>query len=141
MAPALSQEMDPALKPSSTNEVKVPVIDLQGSDGEHRGVVLEQIREACSGWGGFQIVNHGVPLALMERIRQVAKEFFALPVEEKQKYSATAPTNTVDLFHGYGTKALGTKAALDHGDQLRHKSLPVSVRAYEQWPTHPAAFR
>jgi len=62
-------------------------------------------------------------------------------VEEKWKYSASTPTNTVDLFHGYGTKEFGTKGALDRGDQLRHKTWPLSARAYEQWPTNPASFR
>lgn len=136
MAPALQQEIDPA---ACTNVV--PVIDLQESHGDRRDEVLKQIREACIEWGGFQIVNHGVSPALMERIRQVAKEFFALPVEEKWKYSATTPTTTVDLFHGYGTKEFGTKGALDRGDQLRHRTWPLSAREYGQWPTNPSSFR
>lgn len=135
--PALPQEMNPAALQSSDSANEFPVIDLQGAHEE----VVKQIREACIGWGGFQIVNHGVPPALMERMRQMAKEFFALPVEEKWKHSASSPTTTVDLFHGYGTKEFGTKGALDLGDQLRHKTWPLSARAYEQWPTYPASFR
>ena len=96
MAPALPQEMDPALKtPNSASGLEVPVIDLQGSHGERRGVVVEQIRKACIEWGAFQIVNHGVSAALTERMRRVAREFFALPVEEKWKFSASIPTTTV----------------------------------------------
>jgi len=136
MAPAHPQEIDPA---ACTNAI--PVIDLHESRGDRRDEVLKQIREACTEWGGFQIVNHGVSPALMERTRQVAKEFFALPVEEKWKYSASTPSTTVDLFHGYGTKEFGTKGALDRGDQLRHKTWPLSAREYGQWPTNPSSFR
>jgi len=136
MAPALPQEIDPA---ACKNEF--PVIDLHESRGDRRDEVVKQIREACIEWGGFQIVNHGVSPALMERTRQVAKEFFALPVEEKWKYSASTPTTTVDLFHGYGTKEFGTKGALDRGDQLRHRTWPLSAREYGQWPTNPSSFR
>lgn len=140
MAPAQAQGMGAGVITAESSK-EVPAIDLRGSRGERRAVVVQQIREALIEWGGFQIINHGVPPALMERVRQVAKEFFALPVEEKWKYSATTPTNTVDLFHGYGTKEFGTKGALDRGDQLRHKTWPLSARAYEQWPTNPASFR
>jgi len=136
MAPALPQEVDPA---AHTNAF--PVIDLHESRGDRRDEVLKQVREACIEWGGFQIVNHGISPALMERIRQVAKEFFALPVEEKWKCSASTPTTTVDLFHGYGTKEFGTKGALDRGDQLRHRTWPLSAREYGQWPTNPSSFR
>jgi isopenicillin N synthase-like dioxygenase len=131
--------MDPAL----ATELAVPVIDLQASASaeERRREVVQQIGQACIEWGGFQVINHGVSSALMDRIRRVAAEFFALPVEEKWKYSATTPTTTVDLFHGYGTKDFGTKGALDLGDQLRHRTWPLSLRAYEQWPMHPESFR
>ena len=51
-----------------------------------------------------------------------------------------------DLFYGYGTKEFGmkefgTKGALDRGDQLRHKTWPLSARDYQQWPTNPASYR
>ena len=93
MAPALAKEMDPAV--GAASGLEVPVIDLQGSNGERRGEVVEQIRKACMEWGGFQVINHGVSAALIERIRRVAREFFALPVQEKWKFSASTPTTTV----------------------------------------------
>jgi len=103
--------------------------------------VVQQIRKASIEWGGFQIINHGLPSALIEKMRRVASEFFALPVEEKWKYSTKIPTTTIDLFYGYGTKEFGTKGALDRGDQLRHKTWPLSARDYQQWPTNPASYR
>lgn len=125
----------------SSRELEVPVIDLQGSRGERRSVVVQQIRSACVEWGLFQVINHDISPALMKKMFQVAKEFFDLPTEEKWKYSSSERTTTVDLFHGYGTKEFGTKGALDQGDQLRHRTLPLSARAYEQWPSHPPSFR
>ena len=40
-----------------------------------------------------QIVNHGIPHSLMDGIKGVAKEFFNLPLQEKQKYGLQAGVN------------------------------------------------
>ena len=56
---------------------------------------MQQIRKASIEWGGFQIINHGLPLALIEKMRRVASEFFALLVEEKWKYSTKILTTTI----------------------------------------------
>lgn len=71
------------------------MIDLRGSYGERRAEVVQQIRKASIEWGGFQIINHGLPLALIEKMRRVASEFFALLVEEKWKYSTKILTTTI----------------------------------------------
>jgi len=66
----------------------VPVIDLAPSfalGAKERQQVAEQIRIACEGIGFFEIVGHNVPDATIEAVVTKAKEFFALPHEEKLK--------------------------------------------------------
>src|SRR3954470_22844980 len=64
---------------------RLPVIDVSGlRDGADGGAdVVAAIDDACRRIGFFYVVGHGVPLALQERLDQVAREFFALDDDEK----------------------------------------------------------
>lgn len=55
----------------------IPVIDLAGPD------VATAIDRACRAHGFFSVVGHGVDPALLDRLVVRAREFFALPDEEK----------------------------------------------------------
>lgn len=44
-----------------------------------------------------QAIGHGIPHSFLDKFRAVVKQFFALPLEEKQKYSRVA-----DEVEGYG---------------------------------------
>ena len=126
-----------------SSSTELPVIDLAGvkDDGKRRRAVVESIRQACLDWGFFQLVNHGVPVSLMKRMQQVAWEFFDLPLEEKQRYSVKTESQSLGT-QGYGSKFKSKEgAASNWGDQLRHRTLPVSIRQYELWPTNPPAYR
>ena len=67
---------------------EVPVISLEGIDGggERRGEIRAQVAAACEGWGIFQVVDHGVDAALVAEMTRLAREFFALPPEEKLRF-------------------------------------------------------
>uniref|UniRef100_A0A7S4HNG0 Fe2OG dioxygenase domain-containing protein n=1 Tax=Odontella aurita TaxID=265563 RepID=A0A7S4HNG0_9STRA len=57
----------------------VPIIDLSLADDD----LVEQIAEACSTWGFFQLTNHGFPPDLVDEFRSQMKEFFSLPHDLK----------------------------------------------------------
>jgi isopenicillin N synthase-like dioxygenase len=64
----------------------VPLIDLSGlRDGSAPGAVAARIDAACRDTGFFGIVGHGVPPELRARLDRLAREFFALPVDEKAR--------------------------------------------------------
>ncbi|PHU02331.1 hypothetical protein BC332_27582 [Capsicum chinense] len=72
------------------NNSAISIVDLspfllRDEDGKRKE--REVINEACSRYGFFQIVNHGVPLDLMSRALKLSKSFFECPVEEKIKCS------------------------------------------------------
>lgn len=119
----------------------LPVIDMEGVDGERRGVVLRQIQKACEDWGFFQVKNHGVPLSLLKRMQEAATGFFNRPWEEKMSYRLKGEEQAVKS-QGYGSKSAPKQGlASNWGDQLQHEVFPLSARNYDLWPTNPSSFR
>lgn len=75
----------------------IPVIDMSESCNLE---VDNLICDAAEKWGFFQIINHGVPIEVLENVKEATHRFFGLPAEEKGKYSKeNSPTNNVR----YGT--------------------------------------
>ena len=66
--------------------IAIPVIDLEpalkGSSADKRDVAA-QIDRTCTEIGFFTIKGHGIPLSLIETLRDKANTFFALPLNEK----------------------------------------------------------
>ncbi|KAJ7518525.1 hypothetical protein O6H91_21G072800 [Diphasiastrum complanatum] len=69
----------------------LPVLDLHNlstGTADERQRIVNDIGYACKEWGFLQIINHGVPLRLIEKLRELAIIFFNLPAAEKEKASA-----------------------------------------------------
>ena len=72
---------------------------------------------------------------------KVTREFYKLPLEEKQKYS-----NFVDgkefRMEGYGSDmVISEKQIVDWCDRFYLVVEPESQRIYTLWPTQPPSFR
>ncbi|XP_051130959.1 jasmonate-induced oxygenase 4 [Andrographis paniculata] len=122
------------------HNINIPVVDMAGlysGEAATREKTAALIDEACREWGFFQVVNHGVSHALMGRVQEVWREFFKLPLEEKQKYA-----NTPATYEGYGSR-LGVEkgASLDWSDYFFLNYLPLSLRDPSKWPSHPPSCR
>lgn len=121
--------------PTDAN-INIPIIDLQGLYGEDdniRATILNQISQACREWGFFQILNHGVSPQLLDRAKEIWREFFHLPMEIKQSYA-----NSPKTYEGYGSR-LGIEkgAILDWSDYYYLHYLPLSLKDYNKWPSLP----
>ncbi|EYU41904.1 hypothetical protein ABFS82_10G015500 [Erythranthe guttata] len=120
--------------------VNIPVVDVSGlysGDADLRRKTAAEIDEACREWGFFQAVNHGVSHDLMRRTREVWREFFELPLAEKQMY-ANSPTT----YEGYGSR-LGVEKgmSLDWSDYFFLNYLPARLRDQNKWPSPPVSCR
>ncbi|XP_026437387.1 codeine O-demethylase-like [Papaver somniferum] len=73
----------------SMTDQTIPVIDLQSllSPEPIIGELeLERLHSACKEWGFFQVVNHGVDILLVDKVKSEIESFFNLPMDEKKKF-------------------------------------------------------
>ncbi|KAH9620149.1 hypothetical protein KSS87_017924 [Heliosperma pusillum] len=85
------------------------LLDFSSTCGKQE---LLKLRDALSSWGCFQLVNHGVASSLMDQLHFVGKEFFALPLEKKQKYS-----RSVEWIEGYGCDIVSEDQPINWNDR------------------------
>ncbi|KAJ1430769.1 Oxoglutarate/iron-dependent dioxygenase [Sesbania bispinosa] len=69
-----------------SKQCDVPPIDLSKLKGPEHDKVVDEIVRAAETLGFFQVVNHGVPLELLESVKDAAHSFFSLPPEKKAVY-------------------------------------------------------
>ncbi|MQM02620.1 hypothetical protein Taro_035390 [Colocasia esculenta] len=108
--PAFFQDPEHRPKPTIDEAGSIPLIDLSplssvNPDDPHAPQalvgLLGELEAACTDWGFFQVVNHGVPPHLLQRLQAEARAFFALPTEEKRRVSRDAinPLGYFDTEH------------------------------------------
>ncbi|XP_027173280.1 protein SRG1-like [Coffea eugenioides] len=114
---------------------EIPTVDLslllQQQEQE-----LRKLDKACKEWGFFQVVNHGIENQVLQKIKDTARLFLDLPLEEKNKFSMPA-----DDMQGYGHAfVFSEKQKLDWNDALVLFMFPSKFRKCKFWPTTPADF-
>ncbi|KAK4265273.1 hypothetical protein QN277_026346 [Acacia crassicarpa] len=120
---------------SSSASTIIPIIDVSLLlSSEHE---LLKLRSALASSGCFLAVGHGMSSSFLEKVREVAKQFYSLPVEEKEKYGR-AP----DESEGYGPdKIVSEKQVQDWSYRLTLRVFPTHKRRLALWPENPADFR
>ncbi|VVA89931.1 unnamed protein product [Arabis nemorensis] len=76
-------------KPSvSSSSFAIPIIDFADVhvDAVSREVVVKKIKDAAEKWGFFQVINHGVPLSVLEEIKNGVVRFYEEDLEVKKSY-------------------------------------------------------
>ncbi|KAJ6682217.1 putative proteinRINGENIN2-OXOGLUTARATE 3-DIOXYGENASE [Salix koriyanagi] len=118
---------------------EIPVISIAGMDdgGEKRGEICSKIVKACEDWGVFQIVDHGVDAKLVSEMTTLAKEFFALPPEEKLRFDMTGGKKGGFIVSSH----LQGEAVQDWREIVTFFSYPTRTRDYSRWPDKPEAWR
>ncbi|XP_054787111.1 protein SRG1 [Prosopis cineraria] len=124
---------------TSPSHSDMPVIDfskfLRGNTEEFQVEILK-LASACEEWGFFQVKNHGIDQKLLESIEEISKEFFMLPLEEKQKYPMIPGT-----VQGYGQAFVFSEdQKLDWCNMFALAIEPHCMRNPNLWPNKPERF-
>lgn len=139
LSQSLSSPVPPPPKPNTTS-TSIPVIDFSGIEIEEgsnlrRKDVVERIRDASEKWGFFQVVNHGVPLEVLEGVLEGVRGFFEQDDELKKAYYSRDNRNrkvyynsNFDLYTGLAANWRDTLAFRMAPSPPHPQDLPSSCR-------------
>ncbi|KAI3806882.1 hypothetical protein L1987_22800 [Smallanthus sonchifolius] len=83
--------------PTSCGSEPVPVINLEDPDA------MMHVGHACKTWGVFQVMNHGVPMMVLDDMEASGRKLFSLPVHQKLQAARSA-----DGVSGYGVARISS---------------------------------
>ncbi|XP_020688931.1 1-aminocyclopropane-1-carboxylate oxidase-like isoform X2 [Dendrobium catenatum] len=109
----------------------VPVIDLSKLQGSERAATMAEIGSACEEWGFFQLVNHDIPLDLLDRVKKVCSECYKMEREEGFKDSKAVQLLNDLIDSGEACKTL---------DDLDWEDVFI-LQDDNQWPSNPLQFK
>ncbi|CAN1169816.1 Naringenin,2-oxoglutarate 3-dioxygenase (Fragment) [Linum perenne] len=116
----------------------IPVISLAKIDDVHgRAHVCNKIVHACEEWGIFQVVDHGIDPRLISQMTHLAREFFALPPDEKLRFDMSGGKKGGFIVSSH----LQGEAVQDWREIMTYFSYPLRDRDYSRWPDKPEGWR
>ncbi|CAK8536694.1 unnamed protein product [Lathyrus sativus] len=70
------------------SNLSVPIIDLQDIriNPAQRVEVIGQIRSACHEWGFFQVINHGIPITVLDEMIDAIRRFHEQDADVRKKF-------------------------------------------------------
>ncbi|XP_062010828.1 protein SRG1-like [Rosa rugosa] len=134
---------------SSPEIGQIPIIDINlystsSHDSEQAENELEKLRSALSSSGCFQAIGHGISSSFLDKLREAATQFFALPEEEKQKNPLEEKQKHFKVAHrteGYGHDVkVSEEQVLDWAYRLTLRVFPEDQRCLDLWPENPNNF-
>ncbi|KAJ4976468.1 hypothetical protein NE237_001574 [Protea cynaroides] len=108
-----------------------PPIDLYQLDGPNHDQIVEVLTEAAENVGSFQLVNHGVPTQLLERLKDTAHQFFNQPKEKKVIYLKEVRSNP---FVKYSSSFAPEKEEVFEWSDHLNMTYGGDAEALKYWP-------
>lgn len=112
--------------------LSVPAIDLKqiNVDAVPRAKTVEQVREACEKFGFFQLVNHGIPVRVMDEMLDGVQRFNEQDSEAKEQFYSRDKTRPFAFCSNFG---LFSRSAVNWKDSI-HAIMAPSPSDPEQYP-------
>jgi len=123
------------------DEKSLPVIDVsalvtENPTEEALRSVAKAINEACRNWGFFYIINHGVSEKLQEQLESSSKQFFTLPLEQKNSIPMSQGGKAWRGYFPVGGELTSGKPDLTEGLYLGTELPETDPRVQEGLPLH-----
>ncbi|KAF5202608.1 2-oxoglutarate (2OG) and Fe(II)-dependent oxygenase superfamily protein [Thalictrum thalictroides] len=113
--------------------VQLPLIDLSGLDGPEHDQVEKALVKAAETFGFFYVMNHGMPIQLLEELKDAAHKFFNQPAEKKSVYlRGVSPSPLVN----YGTSFVPEKEKSFEWKDYFSMYYTSDDDALKYWPDH-----
>ncbi|KAJ9547368.1 hypothetical protein OSB04_019911 [Centaurea solstitialis] len=84
--------------PISSTPFPIPIVDLGSTD---RASTVEKIREASETLGFFQVVNHGIPVSVMDGVVEGVRRFHDQDVEVRKRFYTRDPSKPLVYHSNY----------------------------------------
>ncbi|KAJ4847567.1 hypothetical protein Tsubulata_015387 [Turnera subulata] len=113
-----------------------PIIDLQGvhEGSVQREEIVEKIRDASETWGFFEVINHGLPLSVLEEMKDGVRRFHEQDTEVKKEFytrelsGKVVYTSNFDLYTAPAANWRDTLYLLMDPDDPNPQEMPVACR-------------
>jgi hypothetical protein len=132
----LRDDSDNTLLVAAEGKFRIPMIDLEDvhKGPPQRKEIVDRVRNASETWGFFEVVNHGIPVDVLEEMKDGVRRFYEQDVELKKEYFSRDHTRKV----GYNSNFdLFSSPSANWRDTFTCVMAPISPRPEEL----PAAFR
>ncbi|USP81585.1 hypothetical protein yc1106_08859 [Curvularia clavata] len=112
----------------------LPMIDISAFMDPHgspeaRSTTAKAINAACINYGFFYLTGHGIPTSQLDEVIRLAREFFALPLEEKNKVQRFDAGSAQGGDGARGYQGLG-----DDEDSIGLQDMQEAIDWYREWP-------
>eukprot|EP00262_Sarcandra_glabra_P017927 TRINITY_DN6281_c0_g1_i1.p1 TRINITY_DN6281_c0_g1~~TRINITY_DN6281_c0_g1_i1.p1 ORF type:complete len:368 (+),score=32.48 TRINITY_DN6281_c0_g1_i1:247-1350(+) len=86
------------LKPRPSSSAGIPIVDLSGVNSDIRPEIVKQIRDATRTGGFFQVINHGIPPAVLDSAIAGVKDFNQQPPEIRSQHYNRDMSSSVNFY-------------------------------------------
>ncbi|XP_058083837.1 1-aminocyclopropane-1-carboxylate oxidase homolog 1-like [Magnolia sinica] len=114
--------------------IQIPIIDMEGVESDRRLEIVDEIGRASETWGFFQVVNHGIPVSVLDEMIEGARRFFEQPDEVKMEYynrdfkRKVSYLSNFDLYQSTAANWKDTLLCIMAPDPLDPHELPAACR-------------